>query len=247
MVNVLRWTAPVVFDVIPYWSLCFLYRISPNNYQFVMALIFAIEEINRNPTLLPNMTLGYNIYSVDLIERETVKTVFRWFTGQDRFIPNYTCKTEEKSVAAITGTTWEISSLIGIFLGLYKYPQVRLFWWEERKIFSFDSIIWVPRRIISGMIHFDVIPNNTIGLEHGPRVKKDFCVIRRTKVQMPVSHISSWQQRRHKIIPVASCLLFRSKEMKPRDEERPNLKKNMWEKVENTCCLPLAFTCTYML
>ena len=92
-----------------------------------MALIFAIEEINRNPTLLPNMTLGYNIYSVDLIERETVKTVFRWFTGQDRFIPNYTCKTEEKSVAAITGTTWEISSLIGIFLGLYKYPQVRLF------------------------------------------------------------------------------------------------------------------------
>lgn len=91
-----------------------------------MALIFAIEEINRNPILLPNMTLGYNIHSAGSIESETVESFLKWLTGQNRRIPNYTCKPKEKSVAAITGTTWEISSIVGIFLGLYKYPQVRL-------------------------------------------------------------------------------------------------------------------------
>uniref|UniRef100_A0ABK0LC79 G-protein coupled receptors family 3 profile domain-containing protein n=1 Tax=Rattus norvegicus TaxID=10116 RepID=A0ABK0LC79_RAT len=101
-------------------------RIAPQNYQFVMALIFAIEEINRNPILLPNLTLGYNIHSAGSIESETVVSFLKWLTGQDRLIPNYTCKTKEKSVAAITGTTWEISSLIGIFLSLYKYPQLSI-------------------------------------------------------------------------------------------------------------------------
>ncbi|XP_032755439.1 vomeronasal type-2 receptor 116-like [Rattus rattus] len=101
-------------------------RITPNNYQIVMALIFAIEEINRNSILLPNMTLGYNVYSAGPIDKETVKVFLKWLTGKDRLIPNYSCKTEEKSVAAITGTTWEISSLFGIFLSLYKYPQLSI-------------------------------------------------------------------------------------------------------------------------
>ncbi|XP_032742924.1 vomeronasal type-2 receptor 116-like isoform X1 [Rattus rattus] len=101
-------------------------RITPYNYQYVMALIFAIEEINRNPILLPNVTLGYNIHNAGSIESETVFSFLKWLTGQDIFIPNYTCKTKEKSVAAITGTTWEISSLIALFLGLYKYPQLSI-------------------------------------------------------------------------------------------------------------------------
>jgi hypothetical protein len=34
-----------------------------------MALMFAIEEINRNPYLLPNITPRYNIYSAGPTER----------------------------------------------------------------------------------------------------------------------------------------------------------------------------------
>lgn len=94
-----------------------------------MALTFAVEEINRNPLLLPNTSLGYDIYTAGLSQEETVLTFLIWLTGQTTFIPNYTCRREENSIAAITGTTWEISSLIGTFLGLYKYPQVRLHKW----------------------------------------------------------------------------------------------------------------------
>ncbi|XP_040594426.1 vomeronasal type-2 receptor 116-like [Mesocricetus auratus] len=99
-------------------------RIHPTNYQFAMALIFAVEEINRNPLLLPNTSLGYGFYTAGLSQEETVLTFLIWLTGQTSFIPNYTCRREENSIAVITGTTWEISSLIGTFLGLYKYPQL---------------------------------------------------------------------------------------------------------------------------
>ncbi|XP_051034757.1 vomeronasal type-2 receptor 116 [Phodopus roborovskii] len=99
-------------------------RIHPTNYQFAMALTFAVEEINRNPLLLPNTSLGYSIYIAGPTQEVTVLSFFIWLTGKTTFIPNYTCRTEENSIAAITGTTWEISSLIGTFLGLYNFPQL---------------------------------------------------------------------------------------------------------------------------
>ncbi|KAL1783407.1 vomeronasal type-2 receptor 116-like [Sigmodon hispidus] len=99
-------------------------KISPNNYQFAIALTFAIEEINRNPLLLPNVSLGYSIYNAGPHDEDTTLSLFFWITGKKKFMPNYTCRKEEKSVAVITGTTWEISSLFGTFLKLYKYPQL---------------------------------------------------------------------------------------------------------------------------
>ncbi|XP_050995545.1 vomeronasal type-2 receptor 116-like [Acomys russatus] len=98
----------------------------PNNYQFVVALKFAIEEINRNALLLPNMSLGYGIYNAGPTQDDTLYIFFIWLTGQNNIFPNYSCRSVEKSVAAITGTTFEISSLIGTFLELYKYPQLTI-------------------------------------------------------------------------------------------------------------------------
>ncbi|KFO38042.1 Vomeronasal type-2 receptor 26 [Fukomys damarensis] len=43
--------------------------------------------------------------------------------GQDE-VPNYTCRRESKSIAVLTGTTWEISAQIGTLLELYKFPQM---------------------------------------------------------------------------------------------------------------------------
>lgn len=98
-----------------------------------MALLFATEEINKNSLLLPNMSLGYSIYIAGPTQKDTMHNLLTWLTGQENFLPNYNCKKEEKSVAAITGQTWEISLLIGTVLGLYKYPQVRLYGWEVVK------------------------------------------------------------------------------------------------------------------
>ncbi|XP_042549893.1 vomeronasal type-2 receptor 116-like [Dipodomys spectabilis] len=98
-------------------------RFIMKNYQFVLALAFAVEEINKNPDLLPNMTLGFDIYNVDFRARSTLENPFTWLSGQYN-IPNYTCMRESNSVAVLTGISGIISAQIGTLLELYKFPQL---------------------------------------------------------------------------------------------------------------------------
>ncbi|XP_071068879.1 vomeronasal type-2 receptor 116-like [Dasypus novemcinctus] len=100
------------------------YRFQTKNYQYVLALVFAIEEINRNPHLLPNITLGFDLYNSLHSEQRTLENPIIWQSGLGKDIPNYTCRKESKSVAALTGTTWAVSAQIGTLLELYKIPQL---------------------------------------------------------------------------------------------------------------------------
>ncbi|XP_021099632.1 vomeronasal type-2 receptor 116 [Heterocephalus glaber] len=93
------------------------------NYQYVLALVFAIEEINNNPHFLPNISLGYEFHNVQHSEWRTLESSLTLLTGQDE-VPNYTCRRESKSVAVLTGTTWETSIQTGTLLELYKFPQL---------------------------------------------------------------------------------------------------------------------------
>ncbi|KAL1765934.1 vomeronasal type-2 receptor 116-like, partial [Sigmodon hispidus] len=92
------------------------------NYQFVLALVFAIEEINRNPHLLPNTSLGFDIYNIPFSEKTILINAFIWLSGMNT-IPNYNCKEEQKSVAELTGTSFAVSAQMGTLLQLYKVPQ----------------------------------------------------------------------------------------------------------------------------
>lgn len=85
--------------------------------------MFAIEEINRNPHLLPNISLGYEIHNVQHSEWTTLESSLKFLSGTHE-IPNYKCGREEKSAAVLTGTAWETSVQIGALLELYKFPQV---------------------------------------------------------------------------------------------------------------------------
>jgi hypothetical protein len=89
-------------------------------------MVFAIEEIFKNPCLLHNMSLGFDIYNVLHPEWKTSWSPFIWLSGLDKVIPNYTCRKESKSVASLTGSSWAISAQIGTLLELYKFPQVRV-------------------------------------------------------------------------------------------------------------------------
>ena len=103
-----------------------LSRFQYKNYKYVVALVFAIEEINRNHHFLPNISLGVDLYNVLHYEQRTLESSLTWLSGLGNDIPNYTCRRESKSLAALTGTTCAISSQIGTLQELYKFPQVRL-------------------------------------------------------------------------------------------------------------------------
>lgn len=96
------------------------------NYQLILAMLFAIEEINRNSHLLPNTSLGIEVYNLIPAEKNILESLFYWLTGLSIFIPNYCCRKERKSAALLTGTRWKTSEIIGTVLHLYKFPQVRV-------------------------------------------------------------------------------------------------------------------------
>ncbi|XP_036600805.1 vomeronasal type-2 receptor 26-like [Trichosurus vulpecula] len=94
------------------------------NYQQVLALMFAVEEINRDSRLLPNTTLGFHIYNTYHSDARTLESSLRWLSGQDRIIPNYSCQRQDKSMAVIGGATSALSVQMGTLMELYRLPQI---------------------------------------------------------------------------------------------------------------------------
>ncbi|XP_069858197.1 vomeronasal type-2 receptor 116-like [Dipodomys merriami] len=92
------------------------------NYQCVLALAFAIEEINKNPDLLHNLTLGFDVYDVHCRAWTMFKNSFICLFGNYK-IPNYSCIRESRSIAVLTGPSGITSDQIGTLLGLYRFPQ----------------------------------------------------------------------------------------------------------------------------
>ncbi|NP_001258812.1 vomeronasal 2, receptor 124 precursor [Mus musculus] len=110
---------------VPYLYLDNYIQYNFKNYQYILTLLFAIEEINRNPNLLPNISLGFDFYNVRFTEKETLDNAVIWLSAlvQRKFLPNYNCK-KRNFTAALTGTTWKTSAQIGTLLQLFKFPQI---------------------------------------------------------------------------------------------------------------------------
>ncbi|XP_076416493.1 vomeronasal type-2 receptor 116-like [Peromyscus maniculatus bairdii] len=108
-------TKPDIFDN-------FLWRWK--NSQYLLAFYFAIEEINKDVRLLPNVTLGLHLYNAFNSHRRILEGPLIWLSGRSEFIPNYKSKTQHKALGIIAGTRSEFSAAIGTLLELYKVPQV---------------------------------------------------------------------------------------------------------------------------
>ncbi|XP_028641402.1 vomeronasal type-2 receptor 116-like [Grammomys surdaster] len=110
---------------LPYFYMDNYVHYNFKNYQYILALVFAIEEINGNPNILPNISLGFDFYNVRFTERDTLMNVFYWLTARRKknILPNYNCE-KSKFSAALTGTSWTTSAQIGTLLQLFKFPQL---------------------------------------------------------------------------------------------------------------------------
>ncbi|CAJ0965690.1 unnamed protein product [Ranitomeya imitator] len=97
------------------------------NYQFMQALIFVLEEINKNPDLLPNITLGFQIYDTCTAVRRAAEGTLWMLSGREPSVPNYRCG-EEGTLAGIVGDSGSTHSiLMAQILGLHRYPQISYF------------------------------------------------------------------------------------------------------------------------
>ncbi|XP_044530714.1 vomeronasal type-2 receptor 26-like [Gracilinanus agilis] len=103
---------------------CKPYQWLHKNYQQALAAMFAIQEINKNPNLLPNISLGFHLYNTYHSDERTLESSLQWLSGQGQFLPNYSYMEKEKSMAVIGGTTSALSVQMGTLLDLYKFPQI---------------------------------------------------------------------------------------------------------------------------
>ncbi|XP_064408878.1 extracellular calcium-sensing receptor-like [Latimeria chalumnae] len=96
-------------------------------YQWVQTTIFTIDEINQNPTLLPNITLGFKIYDTCYLVTRALEGSFWMMTGQDEPIPNYRCNSRTPLAAVIGESQSRVSIPVARLLGIYEYPQISYF------------------------------------------------------------------------------------------------------------------------
>ncbi|XP_063158925.1 vomeronasal type-2 receptor 26-like [Candoia aspera] len=92
-------------------------------YQNVLALAFAVNTINKSPTILPNVTLGFHIYDTYYDDRMTYYNLLNLLFKVHSFVPNYECGAPKNLIAVIGGLGSDTSFHMADLLGLYKIPQ----------------------------------------------------------------------------------------------------------------------------
>nr|XP_020633316.1 vomeronasal type-2 receptor 26-like [Pogona vitticeps] len=92
------------------------------NYQHVLALVYAVKEINENPHILPNLTLGLNIYD-RYGAGWTYYATMKLFSSEQSFIPNYKRVIHNNLISVIGALYPETSLHMTNILGIYKIPQ----------------------------------------------------------------------------------------------------------------------------
>ncbi|XP_077169540.1 vomeronasal type-2 receptor 26-like [Paroedura picta] len=96
----------------------------PKNYQHNLAVAFAVKEINGNPNILPNITLGFHILNSYYGARMTYKATLSFLSSQHMFLPNFKCDKQSNQIAVIGGLGSEISADMATLITIYKIPQL---------------------------------------------------------------------------------------------------------------------------
>ncbi|XP_060137192.1 vomeronasal type-2 receptor 26-like [Zootoca vivipara] len=96
----------------------------PKNYQHILAFAFAVKEINENPNILPNISLGLHILNSYYTARMTYKATLSLLSARHRFVPNFKCDNQNNLIALIGGCMSEISANMAIISAIHKTPQL---------------------------------------------------------------------------------------------------------------------------
>ncbi|XP_018416474.1 PREDICTED: extracellular calcium-sensing receptor-like [Nanorana parkeri] len=98
-----------------------------DSYQQIQALVFAVEEINNNHNILPNTTLGFQVYDSCNVLQYDLEGALQILTGSNTAIANYRCLKNIPDTAIIGAAISSNSILLAHVLGLFRYPQISHF------------------------------------------------------------------------------------------------------------------------
>ncbi|XP_060778989.1 extracellular calcium-sensing receptor-like [Neoarius graeffei] len=97
------------------------------SYGWLQTMIFTVEEVNRNSSLLPNFTLGYLAADTCLAESSTLSAALAMVTGQVEMVSGEQC-TMAPNVPIIIGDARSSASIVvADTLGVFDIPMVSYF------------------------------------------------------------------------------------------------------------------------
>ncbi|XP_075061841.1 extracellular calcium-sensing receptor-like [Mixophyes fleayi] len=112
----------ILFTERPAGITCAPFRL--DSYQQLLAIKFAVEEINMNPNVLGNVTLGLQVYKTCNVPHYEVQGALHLLTESSTAIPNYRCRGQQ-TFSAVIGSYFSTNSIIlANVLGVFKYPQI---------------------------------------------------------------------------------------------------------------------------
>ncbi|OCT79167.1 hypothetical protein XELAEV_18030267mg [Xenopus laevis] len=93
-------------------------------YRYLLVFIYSIGEINKDPEILPNVTLGYHIFDSCNRAEKSLEGTFSILSGTQQLIPNYNCWKNRKVVGFIGDLSSITSLCMALLTGIYRYPQI---------------------------------------------------------------------------------------------------------------------------
>ncbi|KAK9408952.1 type-2 vomeronasal receptor [Crotalus adamanteus] len=110
----------------------------PINYQQFLALMFAVSEVNKDFFLLPNITLGFHIYSHFQNEMFVSLNSISMLSSRGQVVPGYKCDQQDTLLSIIGGLIAKYSRQMAIIFSIFKVPQLGVgfeFLQEERTVY----------------------------------------------------------------------------------------------------------------
>uniref|UniRef100_A0A1B8YAM7 G-protein coupled receptors family 3 profile domain-containing protein n=2 Tax=Xenopus tropicalis TaxID=8364 RepID=A0A1B8YAM7_XENTR len=99
-------------------------RTSLQYYRHLLVFKFAIEEINRSSWILPNVTLGYQIFDSCAAPPKALSGALDIISGANYKIPNFACLKNMKLIGVLGDLSSRSSYPIAQLAGLFRFPQV---------------------------------------------------------------------------------------------------------------------------
>ncbi|XP_075047965.1 extracellular calcium-sensing receptor-like [Mixophyes fleayi] len=87
-------------------------------------MVYAIQEINRSTDILPNITLGFQLYDSCYNEVRSLMGTTWILSGKKQTVPNFNCAIEGIPAAIVGDITSKASIPVARILGLYRFPQI---------------------------------------------------------------------------------------------------------------------------
>ncbi|XP_078515267.1 vomeronasal type-2 receptor 26-like [Lissotriton helveticus] len=108
---------PVCHDFVP---LLFIIRY----YRDLLAMLFAIEEINRTPDLLSNITLGFRIVDTCASQSRAIQGLLEELSGKSDPMPGYNCNLKSIPVGLVGEMLSSTSISLSRISGPFHFPVI---------------------------------------------------------------------------------------------------------------------------